>query len=98
MPVNRVCRFDAVSPGALAAAAVTAAVVTAAMLLGANAARAQDSYPNRPIRLVVGFAAGGGADFAARLVSDKLKTSLGQTIIIDNKPGANGAIAAEAVA
>jgi tripartite-type tricarboxylate transporter receptor subunit TctC len=100
--VNRVRRFGAATAGVMTmafstAAILTTAALTAATVLSAGAALAQESYPNRPIRLVVGFAAGGGADFAARLVSDKLKNALGQTIIIDNKPGANGAIAAEAV-
>jgi tripartite-type tricarboxylate transporter receptor subunit TctC len=60
-------------------------------------AQAQD-YPNRPIRLVVGFAPGGNTDFVARIVADKVRAQLGQTVVIENKPGANGAIAAEMVA
>jgi tripartite-type tricarboxylate transporter receptor subunit TctC len=60
-------------------------------------AQAQD-YPNRAIRLVVGFAPGGNTDFVARIVADKVRAQLGQTVVIENKPGANGAIAAEAVA
>jgi len=55
-------------------------------------------YPNRPVRLVVAFTAGGTTDFMARLLADKLKGSLGQSVIVENKAGANGAIAAEYVA
>jgi len=63
----------------------------------AAAASAQD-YPSRPIRLVVGFAAGGTTDFMARLLADKLRGPLGQSVIVENKTGANGALGAEAVA
>jgi tripartite-type tricarboxylate transporter receptor subunit TctC len=60
-------------------------------------ARAQSDYPSRPIRLVVGFAAGGGNDIFARLVADKASQMLGQTVIVENKPGAGGRLAPEYV-
>ena len=72
-----------------------AAVLAAA--LAAGGAAAQD-YPNRPIRLVVAFAAGGTTDFVARQLAERAKASLGQSIVVENKPGANGAIGAEYVA
>jgi tripartite-type tricarboxylate transporter receptor subunit TctC len=74
------------------------AVVLAALAwLVAAPARAQD-FPSRVIRVVVAFPAGGPTDFVARLIADKLKGLLGQNVIIENKPGANGAIGADYVA
>ena len=68
----------------------------AAALL-ATAALAQ-SYPAKPIRLIVPFAAGGGNDNVARLVGKHLSDSLGQPLVIDNRPGAGGALGAEVAA
>src|SRR5437879_2668823 len=59
-------------------------------------AKAQ-SYPTRPVRILVGFAAGGAPDIAARLVGQWLSDRLGQQFIIENRPGAGGNIATEAV-
>ena len=72
-------------------------VVTLIVLLTACAASAQ-SYPTKPIRLVVGFAPGGAADIISRAMSDPLTRALGQGIIVDNKPGAGSSLAAEFVA
>jgi tripartite-type tricarboxylate transporter receptor subunit TctC len=65
--------------------------------LPAAPAVAQD-FPSRIIRMVVAFPAGGPTDFVARLLADKLKALLGQSVVIENKPGANGAIGADYVA
>ena len=58
-------------------------------------AHAQSDYPSRPIHLYVGFAAGGGNDIFARLVADKASQILGQTVVVENKPGAGGRLAPE---
>lgn len=61
-------------------------------------ALAQDTYPNKPIKLVVPYAAGGPADMLARMVAERLGPRLGQPVVIDNKPGAGGHTGAEQVA
>ena len=62
------------------------------------AARAQTSYPSRPVRVLLGFAAGGSSDAIGRLVCQRLAERLGQPFIFDNRPGAGGNIATEIVA
>src|SRR4051794_15467678 len=71
--------------------AAAAAVLPLARLAGAQA------YPTRPVRLIVGFGAGGASDIAARLMGPWLSERLGQQFVIENRPGAGGNIAAEAV-
>jgi tripartite-type tricarboxylate transporter receptor subunit TctC len=66
--------------------------------LAALPAMAQDWAPNRPIRWIVGFAPGGVGDTTARLVGQKLAESLGQPVVIENRPSAGGIVASEAVA
>ncbi|MBN9088111.1 MAG: tripartite tricarboxylate transporter substrate binding protein [Reyranella sp.] len=61
-------------------------------------ARAQQTFPTKPIRLVVGYSAGGGNDLIARIVAAKLQDKLGQPVVVDNKPGAQSIVAAEIVA
>src|SRR5216117_3972108 len=67
------------------------------VFLFASQALAQ-SYPSRPVKLVVGFAPGGAADFVARVFVDPLSRALGAPIVVENKPGAGSSIAAESVA
>ena len=70
-------------------------VVLGLVVHGAVLAQA---FPTRPVRIVVAFPAGGGADLAARVVGQKLSASLGQPVVIENRVGANGSVGAEAVA
>src|SRR5262245_21575121 len=82
------------------ASVVKAAVVVLAAIISDAAAAQGDpaaNFPNKPIRLIVGFAAGGGNDLFARLVGQKLSENIGQPVIIENKPGAGGRIAVEYV-
>ena len=70
--------------------AVLVAAFAASLALPALAA---DTYPTRPIRLIVGFAAGGPTDIPARFIADKLGSALGQPVVVENKPAAGGIVA-----
>ena len=74
------------------------AAIGAALALGPITAAAQSDYPNKPIKLIVGFAPGGSTDIVARIVAQKLGEKLGQTVIVENKAGAGGTIGADSVA
>jgi tripartite-type tricarboxylate transporter receptor subunit TctC len=78
-------------------AMVFGGALIAGLAATAVVASAQARYPSQTIKIVVGFAAGGGNDIIARIIGQKLQESLGQTVIVENRPGAGGKIAAEAV-
>jgi tripartite-type tricarboxylate transporter receptor subunit TctC len=74
-----------------------AATAALALIVPFGAAFAADPYPTKPIRMIVGFAPGGGTDLTARPVAQKLSELLGQQVVVENKPGAAGNIATEQV-
>jgi tripartite-type tricarboxylate transporter receptor subunit TctC len=70
-----------------------------ALLLGLSGSFGRaDGYPTRPVRLIVAFTAGGTADRTARLIAARMESTLGQAVAVENKPGGNGAVAAQYVA
>jgi len=75
-----------------------AAALLAAIGLLPTPCGAQPAYPARPVKLVVGFAPSGAADFVSRVFQDPLSKALGQPLVIENRPGAGSSIAAEYVA
>lgn len=74
-----------------------ASIATVATLFAATSANAQSDYPNKPVKIVVTVPAGGGVDTVTRLVADRLRNVLGQPFVVENKGGAGGNIAADAV-
>ena len=73
-------------------------LIAAIALAAAGGVQAQSAYPNRAITMIVGFAPGGGTDAVARILAKSLSDSLGQQVVVENKAGAGGNIATEAVA
>jgi len=75
-----------------------AALIAVSLSCLSGAAWAQASFPNKSVRLLVGFSAGGSADLVARLLAEELRPEWGQTVVVENRVGAGGAIAADMVA
>ena len=77
---------------------VLACVLASTMALASTTVLAADAYPNAPVKFVVGFSPGSTIDLVARIVGDSLSTRLGQSVVVENRTGANGMIAARTVA
>jgi tripartite-type tricarboxylate transporter receptor subunit TctC len=73
-------------------------LVLAACAAGSESAAQTPTFPDRPIRMIVGFSAGGGTDVIARILAQKMSETLGVSVVVENRTGASGLIAAEAVA
>jgi tripartite-type tricarboxylate transporter receptor subunit TctC len=74
---------------------IPAAAVVALVTLGTTIPASAQSFPSRPIRMIVGFPPGGATDLVARILQPKLQESFGQQVVVDNRPGANGVISLE---
>src|SRR5262249_33220875 len=79
-------------------AAIARAIIALAAVLVASTAIAQPSYPDKPIRMLAGFPAGGPSDIVARLIGDKLTEALGKPVVVEVLTGAGGTIATDRVA
>ncbi len=79
-------------------AAVTIAALALTVWLPKPDAAAQDAYPSRPVRLIVGFGAGGATDIVGRVLGNRMAANVGQSFVVENRTGGSGTIATEAVA
>jgi tripartite-type tricarboxylate transporter receptor subunit TctC len=77
---------------------ISSALFSTSQFVAAQSTTASSNYPDRPIKLIVPYVAGGAADITARLVAQSMSESMGQTVVVENRPGANGTIGSDLVA
>ncbi|MEA2965680.1 MAG: hypothetical protein QOI46_5778, partial [Alphaproteobacteria bacterium] len=80
-----------------ARASLAAMAAFCALLASMGVSQAQTKYPEKPVRIIVPYGAGGVADVTTRLVAQKVSEAMGQTFVIENRPGAGGIVGAKAV-
>ena len=86
------------SSGSILTRALASILLPVALLGASVAAHAQGNYPDRPVKIIIGFGPGSGTDILARLIAEEMRTALNQPFLVDNRPGAAAQIAASAVA
>jgi tripartite-type tricarboxylate transporter receptor subunit TctC len=94
-------RIDAITAARTAPRTMVRLLLCLALALGFSLAEVSaqtTKYPDKPVKILVGFSAGGGTDVVARILAQKMTESLGQTVLVENRSGASGMIAGEAVA
>ena len=91
------CRLS-LQPHRVRARAAAAAALTLTALFSVSATAQESAYPARPIRIIVGFLPGSSNDTLARFVGGKLNERMGQLVVVDNRPGANGIIGSDLAA
>ena len=82
----------------MAGSKILAWLIACGLLIAAICAQGADDFPNKPVRIVVAYAPGGGNDLFARVLAKRLTETLGKTVLVDNRPGANGIIGTRLVA
>src|SRR5262245_14910527 len=97
-PHPRICSCGHSSGGAMRVAAVGLRCIAITMFCAASLGASAQTYPDRPIRLIVADSAGGAPDQLGRLVAQKMSVALGQQVVVDNRPGAGGVLGAEIAA
>jgi tripartite-type tricarboxylate transporter receptor subunit TctC len=96
--IRRAVTYVAAPLGPVRSLLILAGLVLATSLAVAESSAQPAKYPDKPIKMLVGFSAGGGTDVIARILAQKMTDGLGQSVLVENRPGASGLIAADAIA